>query len=174
MARINRVPRGLLSLLGTKSLGRTPQEIDESVRGVVDLTQFYLSDKTLVSAAAAEVLITPSVGTVHAINTIPNGEAWFVYNITTKLVSNATIAVNLIPTIVVPDNVANVQHQLQTGSSSATLTSGVNQLIRSNNFDNPWLLGAGTQIGSYCHSASTPGTNNLTVVTSVLYVQVDT
>lgn len=172
MARINRVPRGLTSLLGTKALGRNPQELLEAVTPTVDLTQFYATEATLQSVANAEILFTPAVGTVYAAEEIPAGEAWLVYSITVKLVATAAINVNLVPVLVLPTNITNVQQQLTSGVSPLSLTA-TNQAVVVRDYDQPRLLGAGAQIGAYCTNAVAPGTNALTAITSIAYVPVE-
>lgn len=52
--RFDRYARGLLSLLDSKGQGRTPQLIEEAIRGGLDLTDFY--------AAAIREVITGTAG----------------------------------------------------------------------------------------------------------------
>lgn len=89
MARINRIATGLQSLLGTKSLGRDPQEVLEAVRPVVDISNHYYANAqikkdqgTYTGAIAAGVV---------AQLTIPNGEAWSVIGVTTQFLQSGGV-----------------------------------------------------------------------------------
>ena len=78
MAVINRVPRGFLGLLDAKTLGRSPDDVLPDVRGVVDLTSFYLDDIPMRVEEAEDLSGNTSPGAYCPI-TVPNTEAWYVY-----------------------------------------------------------------------------------------------
>ena len=44
MARVNRYPVGFLDVLGAVTQGKTPPEFSEVLAGVVDMTDYYLTD----------------------------------------------------------------------------------------------------------------------------------
>lgn len=54
-SRINRVPQGLLSFLDLKAQGRAPDTFPDVLTPVVDLTNFYLLEKTLNGGATASL-----------------------------------------------------------------------------------------------------------------------
>lgn len=57
-ASIQRVPAGLLNVLGMQSAGSTPPELAQLVNGVMDLLQFYaLTQRQVLSAVG-----TPAIG----------------------------------------------------------------------------------------------------------------
>jgi hypothetical protein len=76
---IQRVPRGLLDLLGLKGFGDNPTELEDKVRGVVDLTQLYLGDQ-FVSLATGTPNISANGFNVAAdqVLTVPAGTYWLV------------------------------------------------------------------------------------------------
>jgi hypothetical protein len=76
---INRVPPGLLSLLGTKAMGINPSVLPDTVQPIVDTTQAYLGafaerlqvDTSAVTARAvlgSSGQLAPGVGEIFAVN----------------------------------------------------------------------------------------------------------
>lgn len=75
MSSIFTPPLGLLSFLGTKAVGQNPDQLEQVVRPVLDLTSFYSLWET--QAQASGVLAAPSEGAQStAAITIPEGELW--------------------------------------------------------------------------------------------------
>lgn len=73
MASIQQVPRGLLKLLGLKTLGQNPREFPDAVAGVVALEPYFIAgraefvstDNTLVNTAGNSASLT-----------VPSGQNW--------------------------------------------------------------------------------------------------
>lgn len=88
---IQRVPTGLLDMLGMQSTGVGPSEVAQLVQPVVDLGSLYLWDRVRVLTAN-----TPNIASVNPFAstvTPPTGEQWFVYGIsmtTTGVLAAAT------------------------------------------------------------------------------------
>ena len=65
MSKINRPPLGLQQLLGSQNFGVNPTELEQSVKGTIDLFPFFgaplLDGRTTVGARASEGLITSIV-----------------------------------------------------------------------------------------------------------------
>lgn len=83
MSTINRVPKGLLGTLDSKTLGRTPGELLPDVRGVYDLTPNYLADIPMGGVIDINAAVNP-VGIANTIE-VPAGELWAVYNVALKV-----------------------------------------------------------------------------------------
>jgi len=69
-------PKGLVSLLGLRDMGGVPRELDSTLQGGIDLTQFLLIDR--------QNVVPPDVITVTAVAgaefvTVPAGELWYVH-----------------------------------------------------------------------------------------------
>lgn len=86
MSIVNRVPRGLQSLLDSKSLGVNPTELLQTISPVVDLAPFWYADKPLLGASGTAV--GGAVGTL-ATTTVPAGELWGVVNVSGQAVAAA-------------------------------------------------------------------------------------
>lgn len=77
---IQRLPVGLLDLLGMQSTGDTPHVINGEVQGTMDLTDLYLTDRlTGANVATANVA---AVGPILTTTGPAPGEMWLVYGIT--------------------------------------------------------------------------------------------
>lgn len=72
--RIQRLPRGLLSLLDTKSLGRNPPSFDEELRVTLDAYQHYLPPPAAITTTTAGIVAAANAGIV----TVPAQEMWVV------------------------------------------------------------------------------------------------
>jgi hypothetical protein len=77
---IQRLPNGLLDLLGMQSTGDTPHLINGEVQGTLELSDLYLTDRLRgANAATANVAaVGPLLTTVGP----PAGEQWMVYGFT--------------------------------------------------------------------------------------------
>ena len=76
---IQRPPRGLLDLLGLKGFGDNPTELEDKVRGTVDLSQMYLADQFVsLATATANVSANGFNFAATTILTCPPGTLWFV------------------------------------------------------------------------------------------------
>lgn len=77
--RIQRLPRGLLSLLDTKSLGKNPPSYEDELQLTLDTLGIYLPPpEYLVSNTNGLGIVAPAdVGDI----VVPNGELWVVRNV---------------------------------------------------------------------------------------------
>ena len=79
---IQEPPRGLLSLLGIKSLGVNPDQLSDGVLSMLDLLDFYTLDgKQMIGQTQNAVTV---VGANYATITIPDGEIWLVYAVSSQ------------------------------------------------------------------------------------------
>lgn len=85
-SKVTRPPSGLLSLVGTKTLGQNPDALSELVRPVINLDQHYLLDQPLQTATAT--VVGGAIGTFASVQ-IPSGELWAVYNVAGQMVAAA-------------------------------------------------------------------------------------
>lgn len=76
---IQRVPRGLLDLLGLKGFGDNPSELEDKVRAHVDITQLYLGDQFQSAATATANISANGFNTAAtSLLTVPAGTYWLV------------------------------------------------------------------------------------------------
>ena len=83
MGAINKIPLGLLNMLGSQTGGKNPFDLAEIVRPTVDLTSFYHAQALKTSAVS---LVYTAVGDNVQME-VPAGEAWFVYTIGVSVTS---------------------------------------------------------------------------------------
>jgi len=76
------IPRGLMDLLATRSMGEMPRAIDELVKLTVDGTEFYLSSKLETIAGNGTA---PIVG-FNTVLTVPPNEMWIVMQVSGNVV----------------------------------------------------------------------------------------
>lgn len=72
MSRINAIPEGLLDLLGLKTLGKNPQQLEDDVQSIVDIGPLYQA-RSVEHFGANPTFNTP--GTIAQV-TVPVGEVW--------------------------------------------------------------------------------------------------
>lgn len=72
---INRYPRGLLALLGSKVGGVTPPAFGDQVAPVLELSQFYLADTTERSTVSGNLAAT---GLFASTIVVPDTELWYI------------------------------------------------------------------------------------------------
>lgn len=88
---IQRYPRGLLDLLGSKSSGENPTDLVPAVQGTIDLSYMYQFEKVeLVNATTNVVNLTGAWGVTGTAFTVPAGELWLLHNLT--VTANAQLA----------------------------------------------------------------------------------
>jgi len=75
MFDIQRVPKGLLSLLGSQANGATPRALSPSIAGVVPLLEMYGAE--LIVTQFGQTAALAVVGANHVL-TVPSGESWYV------------------------------------------------------------------------------------------------
>ena len=77
---IQRLPKGLIDLLGMRATGDTPHQLAQSTIAQLEVTDYYLSDRVVglsVQPAAALAATGFSLGVGSA---VPAGEQWMVYS----------------------------------------------------------------------------------------------
>ena len=155
MSIINRVPRGLQSLLDSKSLGVNPTELMQTVSPTVDLAYFWYADKPLLGAFASTV--GGAIGTSASV-TIPNGELWAVVNVAGECLS-AAAADNPRFSLRVRGGFASaIANTLAESSPYITPAAGANETFRVGwTSVNPWLLGPGTNFDVFAGKAVNAG-----------------
>lgn len=165
MAVVNRVPRGLLGLLDAKTQGQTPSDTTGVLSPVIDLTPNYLADIPFDVGQASD--ISNTVGLNLGVVTVPAGELWYVYAISSEQISAGAGTSGAIATVLnVPT--AALSMVLATSFAPSVVPYGAgNSNAAFVNFPNPILLGPGAQIASRVIVPVGGGSpNNLT---SVLY-----
>jgi hypothetical protein len=76
MPAINRLPRGLLSILDGQTLGTNPKDLDPLVHAQLPILPLYLASKGWETVISSSANVT-AAGVTSAI-LVPNGEFWYV------------------------------------------------------------------------------------------------
>jgi len=82
---IQRVPRGLLDILGLKATGDTPHQLAQEISGGLDITPLYLQDQL----RSITGFIAGVAGGYNLVSTVPNGEMWWMTNVGGLLTAGA-------------------------------------------------------------------------------------
>lgn len=147
MSRINRIPDGFQSLLGTKSLGRNPSELGQIVTPTVAMEKYYLTNIGL-EKEQGTYTGAAGVGETAAL-TIPNGEAWAVLfagtnYLTSTAVGTAEIATGIIlPSDIPTEQAIPITPTAGTGSLGGALGAGGS--INTSVFMQGFVFPSGTQ-----------------------------
>lgn len=98
---LQRVPSALLSLFGIKSTGQNPNTLSPYVQGTVDLRPFFGAETLQLQAGLDATAV--AIGD-QATLTVPSGESWLVYGLSSQLeISvNDLVIVNLGISLLVP------------------------------------------------------------------------
>jgi len=162
MGAVNRVPRGFLGLLDAKTQGKTPADTTGFVSPVIDLTPNYLADIPIQVEQASQVGNT--VGTLYGTVTVPNGELWYVYFVTSEGIATAAGALNVIPVLVTSSGTLSVPlEKMEAGLGSYAATES---MVSVATFPDGFLLGPGTRFAT---RITNPGGANISMITSVVY-----
>lgn len=145
---VNRLPVGLLSLLGIKSTGLNPSTLLDEVRPTVDLSQYYLSDtweNTFGLTAAANA---PGLWAATAIAP-PRGQLWvyddLVVSVTSNLLAGTTYRVRPI----VFDVASSIV--MASATTSVTFTAGEQCSI---GFGRPVIIRPGETAGAFVEAVT--------------------
>ncbi len=79
MSQVNRVPRGLQSVLNSQNFGRNPDELGQTIVPIIDIGRFYEAETLSVKRAQNPegVQVTP----LYSVSIGPElGKNWFVYH----------------------------------------------------------------------------------------------
>lgn len=157
---IQRYPRGLLDLLGSKSSGDNPTELAPTVAGIIDLGYMYQFDKVEGRTATTNVVnLNGAWGVTGPTLVVPAGEVWLLHNASAN--ANANLAAGESYTI----NVAIYRSQWSQWQLSPNQGSGSGITARPAvgwQFDRPELLRPSDTFGIYC-SNITAGATQFTV-----------
>lgn len=91
--RINRVARGLLSFLDSKTAGQPPQELGDAIACTLDLAEFFAAGQMVDMFGQVAAASTGAVGIALASNfmgvgggafSVPPGEVWLVRQVTAR------------------------------------------------------------------------------------------
>jgi hypothetical protein len=77
---IQRVPRGLIDLLGMRATGQTPAQLGGDIRGSLELLEFYLNERTRVLQGTSGTIVAPGISVVTG-STVPQGQLWLLFQI---------------------------------------------------------------------------------------------
>ena len=144
---IQRLPVGLLDILGMQSTGDTPHLIADEVQPVMDLTDLYLTDRLSRSIAQTAVIAAIGfavAGTVTPLGPAP-GEQWMVYGLMTS--SGALAAATQITYVM-----AVSRTSLAAGAQYLTrqqVVANPNIFAEGLTFERPLILRPGDQLGIF-------------------------
>lgn len=144
---VNRVPPGLLSLLGIKALGVNPSVLGDELTAELDVTSLYLASNAELLGGATNTLTAPGVFPVGAL-LVPAGELWVVNRASAHATANLAAATTYRYRIAVYD--APNQRIVQVGS----LATGTVGERLSSAFDEPIVMPAGEQLVIFCEQAT--------------------
>jgi len=123
MSLINRVPKGLQDLLGSKNFGKNPAELLQQVRAAVDLLPFWAVEKINFARTIGGGAIT--AGSAATSTAVPTGEIWGVIesacNVTKVTTGNLDLAARLTN---VPVGLSTGQYHFVTGHQADTQLVG--------------------------------------------------
>lgn len=164
-SKIQKVPRGFLSALGIKSLGKNPDVLPDELRATFRTDEFYNTD-FLQIATDVELAVAPTAGLVTAEVQVPDDEVWVVYNMGCRASLDGATApgtIDIVPVILDPNNlltrVGPQIHNISGLDQGDNLATGVN-------FSPPWVFGPGWQFATQINDFTSGDAWNM--LTSVL------
>jgi hypothetical protein len=142
---IQRFPRGLIDLLGMRATGETPHQLGPSTVGQIELTDMYLLDRCRTFQISTGVLAATG-NTLFPGTSVPNGEQWFVYELSYQ-----------IPTIAAATAIqTNLCVYRSQASTNLPLALGPAQTVPAStgtawgiHFEKPLIMTAGQSLGVY-------------------------
>ena len=160
MPGINRIPYGLLGLLGLKSLGQNPSTLLSQVSPVVPLLPFWIGGQTPnINNGSAGISASGFIGaTAH---TVPNGKVWFVigHSAHASAVVGATVTFKAAAgsrqgagAVVLPQWAAQVSVTLPTTGGREAISA-----LEGLSTDAPLIAGPGCQFGAFADVAALAG-----------------
>lgn len=156
---IQRFPRGLLDLLGSKSNGDNPTVLSPTVVPILDLSAMYQFDKMEARNASTNVVnLTGAWAVTGSIFTVPAGEIWLLHNLSVN--SNANLGAGESYTLV-PAIYRTQWSQWQLGPNACSGSVG-NRPSIGWQFERPEIMRPGDTVGVYV-SAVAAGASQFTL-----------
>ena len=160
-----RVPRGLLPALSLQSSGQGPNQFEDSVRGVLEMLQFYGQTQLQVQVATNAALAEGNGITIQ----VPATQHWVAFSICGTVVKTATMTalrcnVGLAPQGSVPAPAAGALYSEELGPFGATETGNCSIAYA---FPYPRLLLPGTLIAFGLEILGTDATASCTLSVTV-------
>lgn len=121
---ITNVPQGLLSLLGLRDFGAVPRFMPDSVQAGIDVTQFLLLNREVVTGTVNLNALT-SLGPTETL--VPAGELWYVHS---AMAQTAALAVGETMTLVVGLGTGGSAAITQSDPQSATAGNRASAWVR--------------------------------------------
>lgn len=154
---INRVPPGLLSLLGIKALGQNPQWLPDSLQPTLELLQLYTS-----ANAQESTYLTPAIGAAGAfVSTTAGpgpGELWLVDRMSVYTNGGLPVGTTLTDVRPIYQNTATNALTFLNGTA-ASATVGEQLIIGGQQF----VLPVGCRLGAHVRSLALGTAQQLTV-----------
>jgi hypothetical protein len=149
--RIQRIPRGLLSLLDMKSAaGQTPAELAGFIQGTVDLEAYYLSDQLTSLEATVAAAAVGSTATI----TVTDGEVWRIIGL--SMSADAGIAATVVNAALGVQPAGAPQPVIVLPSMIGTFAANGDRLQSGLMFP-PFVLGPGGRITAGCQNVPAAG-----------------
>jgi hypothetical protein len=160
MSTILKLPRGLISTLGLRADGRTPQQLADVIAGTFQTNDLFLLDtrETIITNTNA----APAVGANQyggggtGVPLVPPGELWYVWHYFCSATAGAGAAIDLAPSA----NIDGLGTQVPLGGYVAVAAT---QNGRPKADDGFWA-GPGTELGFVVRSVTLAPTVNGGVV----------
>lgn len=148
---INRVARGLLSLLDTQSQGQNPNQLGTEIVPTLDMVTYLAASKgielaygTATSAIAIGTPVLLTDATTGGVYQVPNDEIWLARHCSVFILNNdgaISIAGLRMQAIAIMQGARRMP--LMAGSASETIVAG-GQMSRSVHFGTPLVFPSGT------------------------------
>lgn len=142
---IQRYPRGLIDLLGMKSTGDTPHQLQQQIGGEIDMLDWYLNDR--LEVLSTTIAVAPAaLGNFQFQNsTVPQGEMWAVYDVAVNCGGVVAAAASIIFAPVIFRNQSLVGNAVIAGPQS-TAATGQN-ILAGARYEKPNLVLPGQSFG---------------------------
>lgn len=164
---ISRRPQGLLDLLLTQQQGKNPSDLLDTVQPIVDMTQFYQTDRVTVEQGAG---VMTAVGQNVDI-TIPSGEAWKVYT-ASSFCTFATVDQEFGAYLTVR-NIPSASPVLSNFGGTRAAVGATDQSGVAENFPAPLIYPSGAVFRFTCAEIDLDGQANINHNVRILYIRME-
>jgi hypothetical protein len=144
---INRVPPGLLSLLGIKAVGQNPTLLGDALTGFIDLTPLYTAGFAEIASAATSSVSSTGVSVIPQ-NLVPAGELWVVTRAAMFASANLAATTTYRLRLAVWDSIAS---RVVDCGPSVSAAAGERPATY---IDGPFVMSPGEQIALICESVT--------------------